>query len=46
MPLKDGCDDDIVSENIAKLVAEGYSREQAVAIALEHKRKQGCSDER
>lgn len=35
MPLKKGSSDEVVSQNIAKLVAEGYPRRQAVAIALE-----------
>lgn len=35
MPLKKGSSDDTVSANIKKLIAEGYPRRQAVAIALE-----------
>ena len=35
MPLKKGSSDEVVSQNIAKLVAEGYPRRQAVAIAME-----------
>ena len=33
MPLIDGSTDEIISENIAQLIHEGYSREQAAAIA-------------
>lgn len=39
MPLANGCDDETVRENIAKLIREGYDRKQAVAIAYEHRRK-------
>ena len=35
MPLKKGTSDQVVGQNIAKLVAEGYPRRQAVAIAME-----------
>lgn len=42
MPLNNGCDDDAISSNIEKLVSEGYKRRQAVAIALDHARRQGC----
>lgn len=42
MPLLDGCDNDTIQANIAKLIAEGYARPVAVAIALDHARKQGC----
>jgi len=34
MPLKKGKTDEDVKANIRKLVREGYSRDQAVAIAL------------
>lgn len=34
MPLKQGRGRRAVSENIRRLVGEGYPREQAVAIAL------------
>src|SRR3989304_8139469 len=33
MPLIDGSTDEIISENIAQLIREGYSREQAAAIS-------------
>ena len=39
MPLKEGDSDQVVSDNISKLVSEGYPRDQAVAIALSNKRK-------
>lgn len=42
MPLNDGCSPDAISGNIAKLMEEGRERKQAVAIAYEHARKQGC----
>ena len=38
MPLKEGSSDDVVSDNIEKLVEEGYPQKQATAIALD-KRK-------
>ena len=34
MPLKKGSSDDVVRANIRKLVREGYSQQQAIAIAL------------
>lgn len=34
MPLKKGSSDETVRANIRKLVREGYSQQQAIAIAL------------
>jgi uncharacterized protein YoaH (UPF0181 family) len=39
MPLNEGSSDQAVSDNIKKLMGEGYSRKQAVAIALSKKRE-------
>jgi uncharacterized protein YoaH (UPF0181 family) len=39
MPLKRGKSPKIVSDNIKKLIAEGYKREQAIAIALQNAKK-------
>lgn len=39
MPLKSGKSDTVVSENIRKLMAEGYRQQQAVAIALDKARE-------
>lgn len=34
MPLKKGKSKEVISENIATLIKEGYPRDQAVAIAM------------
>lgn len=34
-PLHKGSSDKVISQNIKKLINEGYPRKQAVAIALE-----------
>ena len=39
MPLYKGSSQETVSKNIRKLMAEGYTREQAIAIAMNQKRK-------
>jgi|APHM01.1.fsa_nt_gi hypothetical protein len=48
MPLIEGCSKEAVNKNIAKLVDEGRSREQAVAIAAEKARENidKCSSKR
>jgi hypothetical protein len=35
MPLRRGSSDKVVSQNISKLVHEGYPQKQAIAIAME-----------
>jgi uncharacterized protein YdaT len=39
MPLESGSGQAIVSHNIAKLIAEGYPHDQAIAIALSNAKK-------
>tara|TARA_Y100000310_G_scaffold85054_1_gene81910 strand:+ start:6222 stop:6425 length:204 start_codon:yes stop_codon:yes gene_type:complete len=39
MPLVSGSSKKVMSENISKLVKEGYPHRQAIAIATEHARK-------
>jgi hypothetical protein len=38
MPLKRGGDSATISKNIGKLISEGYSRDQAAAIAYDFAR--------
>lgn len=42
MPLKNGCGYDVVRSNVKKMIDEGKPMKQAVAIALDHARRQGC----
>ena len=35
MPLKSGSSDAVISQNIGNLIAEGYGRDQAAAIAYD-----------
>jgi len=39
MPLKIGSSQATISANIRQLIKEGYSRDQAIAIALDKARK-------
>lgn len=39
MPLKKGYSPKTIEENIKELIAAGYPREQAIAIALEEAKK-------
>ena len=41
MPMKTGTSDEVISDNISKLVEEGYPQKQAIAMAL---RSAGKSD--
>lgn len=43
MPLMPGCSPQTLQANIEKLISEGYPREQAVAIALDYQKTQGCN---
>lgn len=42
MPLKNGCDYKIIQENVRSEYKKGKPLKQAVAIALDHARRQGC----
>lgn len=39
MPLIDGSSQAVISENIKKLIAEGYPKAQAIAIAKQRARE-------
>ena len=39
MPLKNGTNDEVISINIKRLIAEGYPKQQAIAIAMHNAHK-------
>tara|TARA_R100001460_G_scaffold16472_2_gene35987 strand:+ start:200 stop:319 length:120 start_codon:yes stop_codon:yes gene_type:complete len=39
MPLKRGGSPNIIQQNIRQLIKEGYTKQQAIAIALQFSRK-------
>ena len=39
MPLKAGASQKVIADNIRKLIKEGYTRQQAVAIAMQNAKK-------
>ena len=39
MPLQRGSSPNIIQQNIRKLIKEGYTKQQAIAIALQYSRK-------
>ena len=39
MPLRKGRDQKTIGHNIGKLIAEGYPRDQATAIAYDHSKR-------